>query len=168
MRLAATFEGRVHRLEVTEADGRFRVTVGGEVREVDARLPAQGICSLLIDGVSYLADVKEEDGGWFVVDLGGESYRIRVEEETRHILRTRGGAAAGHGGQVLAAPMPGKVVRVAVEVGQAVEPGDGLVTMEAMKMENEFKATAAGTVTEVRVREGQAVNAGDVMVVVEG
>jgi glutaconyl-CoA decarboxylase len=71
------------------------------------------------------------------------------------------------GGQVLKAPMPGKVVLVAVEVGQAVKPGDGLIVLEAMKMENEFRATVTGTVKEIRVRPGQAVNPGDPLVVIE-
>lgn len=153
-------------VEVTEADGRFRVTIGEEVWEVDARLPAQGIFSLLIGGISYVADVKEE-GGWFVVDVDGEAYRILVEEETRHIIRTRGGVETGHGGQVLTAPMPGKIVAVEVAVGQAVKPGDGLLIMEAMKMENEFRATTAGKVREIRVQVGQAVNPGDVLIVID-
>jgi len=68
---------------------------------------------------------------------------------------------------VLKAPMPGKVVLIEVEVGQAVEPGDGLIVLEAMKMENEFRATVAGTVREVRVQVGQAVNLGDTLVVIE-
>ena len=63
--------------------------------------------------------------------------------------------------------MPGRVVLVEVRVGQAVVPGDGLVILEAMKMENEFKASVTGTVKEIRVEAGQAVNPGDVLVVVE-
>jgi biotin carboxyl carrier protein len=63
--------------------------------------------------------------------------------------------------------MPGRVVMVEVTVGQAVAPGDGLVILEAMKMENEFKASVTGTVKEIRVEAGQAVNPGDVLVVVE-
>jgi biotin carboxyl carrier protein len=166
MRFAATLDDQTHLVEVTEATGRFRVRVADEVWEVDARIPAQGICSLLIGGVSYVADVKEEDG-WFLVEVNGEAYRIRVEEETRHIIRTRGGVAAREGGQTLTAPMPGKVVRVEVEAGQAVEPGDGLIVIEAMKMENEFRAAVAGTVKEIRVQAGQAVNTGDILLVVE-
>lgn len=166
MRFAATLGDRTQVVEVTEAEDRFRVTIGEEVWEVDARLPAHGICSLLIGGISYVADVKEEDGR-FLVDVDGESYSIRVEEETRHIIRTRGGAESGRGGQILTAPMPGKVVRVEVAVGQVVKPGDGLLVIEAMKMENEFRATAAGTVREIRVRAGQAVNPGDTLIVVE-
>jgi glutaconyl-CoA/methylmalonyl-CoA decarboxylase subunit gamma len=98
--------------------------------------------------------------------VDGETYRIRVEEETRYIIRTRGGAVATSG-QVLRAPMPGRVVLVEVEVGQAVAPGDGLVVLEAMKMENEFKATTSGTVKEIPVKAGQTVNPGDVLVVIE-
>ena len=91
---------------------------------------------------------------------------MSVEEESRYIIRTRGGKAAA-AGQVLKSPMPGKVVLIEVAVGQAVAPGDGLVVLEAMKMENEFRATAAGAVKEIRVQVGQAVNAGDVLVVIE-
>jgi glutaconyl-CoA decarboxylase len=63
--------------------------------------------------------------------------------------------------------MPGKVVRLLVRSGDAVRPGDGLIVVEAMKMENELKAPAAGTVKEVRVEEGKAVSGGDVLLVLE-
>ena len=166
MRFAATLDGETYLIEVTRTQGLFSVRIGEETWNVDARLQPQGICSLLIGGVSYVADVKEEDR-WFLIELAGETYRIQVEEETRHVIRTRGGVETRGGAQTLAAPMPGKVVRIEVEAGQNVEPGDGLIVIEAMKMENEFRATAAGTVKEVRVQVGQAVNAGDVLIVVE-
>ena len=63
--------------------------------------------------------------------------------------------------------MPGKVTLIEVMVGQAVAAGDGLIVLEAMKMENEFKAQVAGTVKEIRVAVGQAVNPGDVLLVIE-
>jgi len=152
-------------VDVTGADGRYLVEIAGEQWEVDARQAGEGIWSLVIGGASVMADVTEENGV-YVVEVDGESYQIRVEEETRYILRTRG-AAHGSGGQVLKAPMPGRVTHVAVEVGQAVGPGEPLIVLEAMKMENEFKAAAAGTVREIRVQVGQAVNPGDVLVVIE-
>jgi biotin carboxyl carrier protein len=68
---------------------------------------------------------------------------------------------------VLKAPMPGKVTVIEVSVGQSVAPGDGLIVLEAMKMENEFKAQVAGTVKEIRVAAGQPVNPGDVLLVIE-
>jgi len=65
------------------------------------------------------------------------------------------------------APLPGKITHIAVRPGAQVQAGDTLVVIEAMKMENEFKASAAGTVVEVRVQPGQAVNPGDTLVVIE-
>ena len=165
MKFEAQLDNLTIPVEVTGVDGRFRVELPDRAWEVDGRRVAEGLWSLIIDGVSTAVDVSEEDGV-FVVQVDGETYQIRVEEETRYIIRTRGGAAATSG-QVLKAPMPGRVVLVEVEVGRAVRPGDGLIVLEAMKMENEFKATAAGTVKEIRVQVGQAVNPGDVLVVIE-
>ena len=147
----------------TRPDGALRIRVDGQPLEVDARLPPTGPGSLLVDGVSYGVDVH--DGGdetQVVVD--GEAFRVRIEDPRR---RVRAAAGAGDGaGQRLVAPMPGKVVAVLVTVGQPVEPGAGLLVLEAMKMENEFRATSSGVVAEVHVAPGQAVNPGDLLVVV--
>jgi len=165
MNFVLTSGSQTHRVTVTQENGLYRVTVGDRVWDVDGRLTAQGIFSLLIDGVSHVADV-EDHAGTCVVDVGGETYSIEVEEQTRYIIRTRGGAAGAGGARTLKAPLPGKITHVAVQAGDAVTAGQSLVVIEAMKMENELKATAAGTVREVRVAAGQAVNAGDVLVVI--
>jgi biotin carboxyl carrier protein len=165
MNFVLTSGSRTYRVTVTQENGRYRVALDEHVWDVDARLTAQGIFSLLIDGVSHVADV-EDHAGVCVVDVGGETYSIEVEEQTRYIIRTRGGAAGGAGGQTVKAPLPGKITHVAVRAGDAVAAGQSLVVIEAMKMENELKATASGTVREVRVAAGQAVNAGDVLVVI--
>jgi biotin carboxyl carrier protein len=165
VKFAAELDGAVIPVEITGAAGRYRVALEDEVLLVDARPTGGGVWSLLLDQASTVADVTEENGS-FVVHVEGEAYAIRVEEETRYIIRTRGGTAVG-GGQVLRAPMPGRVVLLEVAVGQVVKPGDGLVILEAMKMENEFRAAVAGTVKEIRVEVGQAVNPGDVLLVIE-
>jgi biotin carboxyl carrier protein len=165
VKFRAELAGETVPIEVTGETGRYRVVVGDAASDVDARQVAEGIWSVLIGGASHIVDVSEEDGV-SLVEVDGESYAIRVEEETRYIIRTRGGKV-GAGGQVLKAPMPGKVVLVEVEVGQVVAAGDGLIVLEAMKMENEFRASAPGTVVEIRVGVGQAVNLGDVLVVIE-
>ncbi len=165
VKYVATLGGRSEPVEVTGGDGRYQVTLGGRTWEVDARLTAQGIASLLVGSVSHVADVTD-DAGRCVVDVGGETYAIQVEEHTRWTIRTRGGAAAGPRGQTLVAPLPGRITRVAVAPGEAVAAGSALVVIEAMKMENELRASAPGTVMEVRVQAGQAVNAGDVLVVI--
>jgi biotin carboxyl carrier protein len=119
------------------------------------------LASLLIGAESWLVHLAEADGD-VLVTLGGETHRVQVEEGSRRRDRPR---AAGSG-QRLVAPMPGRVVAVHVRPGDRVEPGAPLVVLEAMKMENEFRATTAGTVSQVTVSPGQAVNAGDLLVVV--
>jgi biotin carboxyl carrier protein len=165
VKFVATIGDRAETVEVTGDAGRYRLTMGSEVREVDARRTAPGIYSLLIDGVSHVVDVTERNGT-YVVGVADETYAVLVEDETRHRIRTRGRATAGGGPHTLAAPLPGKVTHVAVKAGDTVAAGATLLVIEAMKMENELKATAPGTVAEVRVQPGQAVTAGDVLVVI--
>ncbi len=164
-RFAATIGTRTELVSVAGGGGRYQVVIGDDAREVDARLSPQGIYSLLVDGVSSVVHVREEDG-LTLVEVGRERYEIRVEEETRYVIRTRGGTASPDGGQILRAPMPGKVTHVAVSLGEAVAAGAPLIVIEAMKMENEFRAKAGGTVKEIRVEPGQAVNPGDVLLVI--
>ena len=167
MRFTVTIGSETLPVEVVEAGeaGRYRVRVGEEWLEVDARMPEAGPGSLVITGASYLVDDVTEEDGETVVTLGAESYRVRVEEPGRQLGRRRGGRGSG-AGQRLVAPMPGRVVAVHVAVGDRVEAGAPLLVLEAMKMENEFRATAGGVVSEVAVAMGQAVNAGDLLVVV--
>jgi len=165
MKFVATIGDRAERVEVTGAHGRYRLMIESEVWEVDARLTEQGIYSLLIDGVSYVADVTDHDGAC-VVGVADESYVIRVEEEARYVIRTKGGAAAGAGPQTLTAPLPGKITHVAVKAGDIVAAGDTLLVIEAMKMENEITAPTSGTVQELGVSEGGSVATGDRIAVI--
>ena len=167
VKFEAEHGGRTVRVEVTGAGGPLHARHRGRRRvTVDARQTVEGIWSILVDGASYVADVTERDD------------RLRGRRRGRALHDPgRGGVALPHPhprgatgaerGQVLKAPMPGKVTLVEVTVGQTVAPGDGLIVLEAMKMENEFKAAVAGTVKEIRVQAGQAVNPGDVLVVIE-
>jgi biotin carboxyl carrier protein len=166
VKYVATIGGTSEVVEISGADGHYRLTIGESQWEVDARSSPAGIYSLLIGGLSHTAAVVDRDGTC-VVDVGGRSYEVLVEEQTRWIIRTHGGAAGSARGQTLVAPLPGKITHIAVRPGEQVQAGDTLVVIEAMKMENEFKASVAGTVVEVRVQPGQAVNPGDTLVVIE-
>src|SRR5262249_46267689 len=164
VKFEAELAGETIPIEVTGQAGSYRVAIRDEPSDVDAKQVSEGIWSLLIGDRSFVVDVSDRDGV-SVIEVDGERYEIRVEDETRYVIRTRGGKVAA-GGQVLKSPMPGKVVHIAVEAGQSVAPGDALVVLEAMKMENKFRATVAGQVKEIRVQVGQAVNAGDVLMVI--
>ena len=166
-KFVARVNGRSETVLVTGSAGRYRVTVGELTIDVDVREAMSGFSSLVIDGISHVADVAPTEGGT-LVDLDGSPYLVEVEEYARHVIRTRGGAGGSAAGQTIKAPLPGKVTHVAVAVGDHVKRGDTVVVIEAMKMENEFKAAAPGTVTEVRVQAGQSVNSGDILVLIGG
>jgi biotin carboxyl carrier protein len=116
--------------------------------------------------------IERLEPGFYSVLIGGRSYRIAagtsaVEVFDPRDLRGRKAGGSSHGRQEVAAPMPGKVVRLLVAVGDPVEADQGLVVMEAMKMQNEIKSRKAGKVVEVRTRPEAAVVAGEILVVVE-
>jgi pyruvate carboxylase subunit B len=148
-----------------EVDGD-RVTVGGRVLTAAlSRVPGTPLRQLLSEGRSVALAVDPAGRGRWALTRRGERWEVEVvDERTRHIRALTGGGEGTRGPGALRAPMPGLVVRVLVEPGQSVGQGAGLVVLEAMKMENELKAAAAGTVRGVRVKAGEAVEKGQVMV----
>ncbi|MEO8449633.1 MAG: biotin/lipoyl-containing protein [Gemmatimonadota bacterium] len=151
-----------------EVDGE-RVVVNGTEHHAELRtVPGTPVRNLLLDGNSWIVPIEPLARGRWLVQRWGERYEADVvDERTRHIQSLVGAGKAASGPQSLKAPMPGLVVRVLVESGQTVSAGQGLVVLEAMKMENELKAPAAGVVDSVRVTSGQAVDKGAILVVFE-
>jgi biotin carboxyl carrier protein len=132
---------------------------GAEVREAE---PA--VYSVLLDGRSYDAHV-EETGDGVVVVIAGERFEIGVRDPRRWSRNS--GALRGEGRHNVTAPMPGKVVRVLVTAGDTVAAGQGLLVVEAMKMQNEMKAVRPGRVISVTAQEGATVAAGEVLATIE-
>jgi len=144
-------------------DCRFRLD-GGAERRAQVEKPEPGVYSVLMDGRSYEARVEATARGLAVV-IEGHRFEIDVHDP-RGWDRKAAGAGTG-GGETVAAPMPGKVVRVLVAVGDAVEAGQGLVVVEAMKMQNEMKAGRAGRIATLPAVEGATVAAGEVLATIE-
>jgi biotin carboxyl carrier protein len=141
-----------------------------EVEERDAKgsasiLPAEpDVYSVLLNGKSYQARVIRSRGE-LQISIGGITHRVEIIDPRE--IRRGAGLAGTEGRQTLCAPMPGKVVKVLAKEGESVEPGQGIVVVEAMKMQNEMKALRGGTVISISAVEGATVNAGDVLAVVE-
>jgi len=168
MRFDVEVAGRSHAVTVERVaeTGRFRVVVGNRVHDLEARPTDLGL-SLLFDegGRSLEAAATPHNGGEWLVQLPHVDVPVAVDRQ-RH---ARGGqrAAGGAGQQRVTAPMPGRVLRVLVSVGDEVAHRQGLIVVEAMKMENELTAPKAGKVIEVAVTEGISVEAGRLLVVIE-
>lgn len=147
-----------------ELDGDA-VTVEG--RRVEARLeqvPGSPEVRIVIDGVATIVAVDAHQGSDLrLVDRGAVREIIVEDERTRHIRLLAGAAKVGSGHAILKAPMPGLVLRILVAVGDRVAVGAPLLSLEAMKMENELRATAAGVVAAVHVVPGEAVEKGQVL-----
>jgi biotin carboxyl carrier protein len=172
-----TFEievnGRVRRVSIEKAGaaaGRFRVALDSQATIVDAlRVGEYGVSLVFPDAAHESGEVQLAPGstpGELLANLGGRTIRL-VVNGWRH-GRAAGEAAVGaHGEQRVAAPMPGRVVRVLVAEGDAVDVRQPLVVVEAMKMENELRSPRAGRVTHVAIAAGASVDAGAVLVVIE-
>ena len=164
---------------------RYEVRISGRTHVVEFAHQSKGWQAAL-DGESIAANVVEVAPNTFSVLLGGHSHEICATPSTDGKLNLqtgrfefaaevidprswRGrhhGSAVAEGRQQIVAPMPGKVLRLLVKSGDPVEAGQGLLVVEAMKMQNEIRSPKSGTVERVLVAEGQAVNAGELLCIV--
>jgi pyruvate carboxylase subunit B len=146
----ATVNGQAYQASIESVEGTpvSLLRLGAESRRVVSRTgDSRGRYTLWLDGFRFETEA--------------------LDERARTIRELTGAAAAASGPVPVVAPMPGMIVRISAQVGDAVQPGQGLVVMEAMKMENELRATTAGTVRAIRVQPGTAVEKGTVLLELE-
>src|SRR5512137_89884 len=171
MQLHVEVNGRLRTVDVERKEGIYRVVIDGVERMVDAAAVDASTFSLicLADGRSSQEVGLSPTGlpGEIAVHMpaGVASARVRTGRSSR--FGRGSGASQADGTQQVLAPMPGKVVRVLVKAGDEVKARQGLVVVEAMKMENELRSPKDGRVAEVLVAEGASVEAGRLLVVVE-
>lgn len=159
-----TIDGNDHRLELEHAEKSWRCRLNGREVQMDAVLTRPDVLSILIEGKAY--EIKRERTA---VDLhywvGPVRYNVEVRDPRS--LRSRKAASSDDAGpRKLVAPMPGKVVRLLVAEKDAVEAGQGILVVEAMKMQNEIKSPKKGTVQKIVVMEGASVNPADVLAII--
>ena len=159
-----SIDGKSYRLDLDRAENRWSCRLDGRDIEVDAVLARPDVLSLRIGNHAYEVKCERVAGD---MHLWVGSARFAVDVRDPRSLRGRVRVVDDHGPKKIAAPMPGKVVRVLVSQGAEVEAGAGVLVVEAMKMQNEIKSPKKGTVQKILVSEGAAVNAGDVLAIVE-
>ena len=167
MRYHAVVGGEEHVIDITSrGGGKYRVAIGERILEVDA-VHLQGFAvSILANARSARCDIEPAKDGRLSVLVGENVFPMELLDERRLRLRQAGGKFSLEGPQRIDAPMPGKVVRVLVKAGDEVSEGQGLIVVEAMKMENELKSPKAGKITELHAVEGAAVESGAKLAVV--
>ncbi len=166
-RYRATLEGIEHELEIAELTAlSYRVKLAGAEHELDVRRVGPTSFSILVCDRCFDLDVVR-DGDELIVASRGSATRVTLVDAARHARRVGAGGRSQAGPAELKAMMPGRIVNVLVSPGDQVALHEGLIVVEAMKMENELKSPKAGKVVEVKVSPGQTVEKGELLVIIE-
>jgi biotin carboxyl carrier protein len=162
MKYEIHISGKSRTVELDRDGARWRIQLDGAPTDADAIEIAPGIFSILLNGESHEVRVAPNPGGSLTIQDGPHEFKAEVADP-RAWRGRKHGAVEAEGRQQIVAPMPGKVIRLLVKVGDKVEAGQGLLVVEAMKMQNEVKSPKTGTVEKLLAKESQAVNAGDIL-----
>lgn len=163
MKWEARLGDQNHKITITKDEGIYHVNVDGKDHEVDVRKLEGDFYTMLMDGKSYEVSVERN----------GDKYLVRHQAAVQTLEFSDPSQAGRQAGRGMAGPapveaaMPGKVVRVLVAVGDKVEEGQGVLVLEAMKMENEIAAPKSGVIKTLDVQEGAAVEAGARLCLIE-
>jgi biotin carboxyl carrier protein len=154
MNLVVRHGDREETVKVRRHDGGYEVVV-------DAEAARAGLHSLRLDGIQHEVAVRRHgEDAWWVSTVHG-SGSVEVSDPLTHLAAQTRGGKGGRRRQTVKAYMPGRVVTLLVPEGQEVTTGQGILVLEAMKMENEIRAEHDGAVTKIHVQPGQAVDTGD-------
>ena len=148
---------------VSKEGNKVQLTIDGVPYDVDIVMAENGSCSILHNGKSYNAELIRKDGGKsYTVNAHYQSYNIDIIDSQAKYLRMRKGGDEKQQDKIIS-PMPGKVVKIPVKVGDRLEAGDIVAVIEAMKMQSNYKVNSDCTVREVLVSEGDSVNSNQVL-----
>jgi biotin carboxyl carrier protein len=161
MRFSAFISGKEHQLEIIRRGVGFECRIDGNYVDIDLTRISSDILSILYEGKSY--EVRR--GVHEAVTVRDNSYQIQLTDPRSWRSRNLAGGG-GSGPQKLTASMPGKVVRVLANAGVSVHAGQGVLVIEAMKMQNELRAPRSGTVERVAVGAGETIELGDLLAVI--
>src|SRR5579871_55737 len=151
-----------HTVELARDGHSWRLQLDGQPVEADVAQVSPHTISLLLDGQSYEIHITDGPDGNLKLQIGADEFTAEVQDP-RAWRGRKHGLQEAEGRQQIVAPMPGKVIRLLVSVGDSVEAGQGLLVVEAMKMQNEIRSPKSGKVERLLVKEGQAVNAGETL-----
>jgi biotin carboxyl carrier protein len=158
--------GKSRVVEFTQQNDAWKISLDGNALDANAVEVAPNIFSVLLNGESHQIRIAPRPDGTLTLHTGLAEYHAEVTDP-RSWRGRRHGAVEAEGRQQITAPMPGKVVRLLVKQGDSVEAGQGLLVVEAMKMQNEIRSPKSGKIDKLFAKEGQPVNAGEALLWVE-
>jgi len=158
--------GKRRVVELAQKNGAWKISLDGNALDANAVEVAPNTFSVLLNGESHQVRIAPRPDGSLTLHTGLAEYHVEVTDP-RSWRGRRHGTLEAKGRQQVVAAMPGKVVRLLVKQGDAVEAGQGLLVVEAMKMQNEIRSPKSGKIEKLFASEGQAVNAGEVLLWVE-
>ena len=163
MKYEVLLAGKTRVVELTRRDGVLEISLDGKPLDADAVEVVPNTFSVLLNGESHQIRVAPRGDGTLILYTGLAEYHAEVGDP-RSWRGRRHSTLEAEGRQQITAPMPGKVIRLLVKPGDSVVAGQGLLVVEAMKMQNEIRSPKSGKVEKLFAQEGQAVNAGEVLV----
>ncbi|MDH3255480.1 MAG: biotin/lipoyl-binding protein [Acidobacteriota bacterium] len=163
MKLIVRHRGRERSVVIENAPEGYFVTVDERRYEVDSAATGKAVRSLLINGRQTEVGLHRRRNGHYEVTSRGGREDVEVLEPLTLLAEKTHGKSDDHGVTTVDAYMPGRVVELLVEEGQRVETGQGVLVLEAMKMENEIQAGRPGIVSRIFVRRGEPVEGGDAL-----
>jgi biotin carboxyl carrier protein len=162
MKFEVNIAGKNHIVDLERNENRWRISLDGAPIDADAVELTSNVYSILLNGQAYEVRMIPSSNGTLTLQTAHQEFIAEVADP-RAWRGRRHGHIEAQGRQQVVAPMPGKVVLVLVQQGEKVQAGQGLLVVEAMKMQNEIRSPKSGAVERLLVQQGQAVNAGQIL-----
>ncbi len=154
-------------VEILSRDAnKVRISIDGKKYEADVVMVEEGVYSIIIDNKSHNIELSQTDNKNYLVNTYAKSYKVEIVDAESKYLKSRR-RQDGHEENVISSPMPGKIVKILVKVGDEVKAGDTVIIVSAMKMESEYKVKKDRIIREIKVKEGDTVQANQPLVVIE-
>jgi biotin carboxyl carrier protein len=154
-------------VEVLSREGNsVKISIDGKKYDADIVMVEEGVYSIIIDNRSHNIELIQTDTKNYFVNTYAKSYKVEIVDAESKYLRSRR-RDDGHEEAIISSPMPGKVVKVLVKVGDKVKAGDTVIIVSAMKMESEYKVKKDRVIKEIKVKPGDTIEANQALVVIE-
>ncbi len=154
-------------VEVISREGdKVKIRIDGKKYDADVVMVEEGVYSIIIDNKSHNIELISTDRKKYMVNTYSKSYNVEIIDAESKYLQSRR-RDDGHEEAVISSPMPGKIVKILVKVGDEVKAGDTVIIVSAMKMESEYKVKKDRIIKEIKVKEGEIVQSNQPLVVIE-